>query len=332
MSEALEARAEIAKIARLLTADPGELSYLEQVKPEGLIKFRDQLTELFYGGEIGGLRRFVGPTKILPASLIASITQEAVGPVLTARIAGLVDPAQAIAVVSKLPVEFVADVAVELDPRRVAKIVGGLSDELIAEISGILAQRKEYVAMGRFVAFLSGEALAATFDRSKDADLLQTAFVLEGKGQLTVAVGLLPDKRLRGIMRAAAKQDMWMEAIDLVLHLDDEQYARVIDLVAEEDEATLDALVRTAHDAELWSLVLPIASDMEYPGKVVDALLRADDATIKDFIAAVVEYALWDELYALIEKVSKPQRAQFRKRATKLKLMDKLKPVKDVLG
>jgi hypothetical protein len=221
---------------------------------------------------------------------------------------------------------------VELDPRRVAKIVGGLSDELIAEISGILAQRKEYVAMGRFVAYLSGEALAATFDRSKDADLLQTAFVLEGKGQLTVAVGLLPDKRLRGILRAAGKQDMWMEAIDLVLHLDDEQYARVIDLVADEGEVTLDALVRTAHDQQLWSLVLPIASDMEYPGKVVDALLRTDDATIKDFIAAVVEYALWDELYALIEKVSKPQRTQFRKRATKLKLMDKLKPVKDVLG
>lgn len=332
MSEALEVRAEIAKIARLLTVDSGELGFLEQIKPEGLMKFREQLTELFYGGEIGGLRRFVGPTKILPASLIASITQEAVGPVLTARIAGLVDPAQAIAVVGKLPVEFVADVSVELDPRRVARIIGGLSDELTADISGILAQRKEYVAMGRFVAYLSGEALAATFDRSKDADLLQTAFVLEGKGQLTVAVGLLPDKRLRGIIRVAGKQDLWVEAIDLVLHLDDEQYARVIDLVAAEGEATLDALVRTAHAERLWSLVLPIASDMEQPAKVVDAMLRADDATIKSCITAIVEYALWDELYALIEKMSKPQRAQFRKRAAKLDLMAQLKPVKDVLG
>ncbi|MBK5230260.1 MAG: hypothetical protein JJE27_03710, partial [Thermoleophilia bacterium] len=209
MSERLEIRAEIAKIARLLAVDSSELVYLEQVKPESLIAFRERLTELFFGGETGGLRRFLGASKILPASLIASITQDTVGPVLTARIAGLVEPAQAIAVVGKLPVEFVADVAVEIDPRRVAPIIGGLSDQLIADISGILALRKEYVAMGRFVAYLSGEALAATFDRSKDADLLQTAFVLEDKEQLTVAVGLLPDKRVRGVIRVAGKQDMW---------------------------------------------------------------------------------------------------------------------------
>ncbi|MBI5310595.1 MAG: hypothetical protein HZB14_06155 [Actinobacteria bacterium] len=332
MSEALEVRAEIAKIARLLGTEADQLGYLEDVKTEGLIKFRDQLVELFFGGEIGGLQRFVGPSKILPSSLIASVTQEAVGPVLTARIAGLVDPSQAIAVVGRLPTEFLADVAVEIDPRRVPGIIGGLSDQVVNDIAEILVKRKEYVAMGRFVAYVSGEQLAATFDMATDADLLQTAFVLEDKDHLSVAVGLLPDKRLRGIMRAAGKNGLWAEAIDLVLHLDDEQYARVIDIVAAESDEILDALIQTAHQQQLWSLVVPIASDMERPENVMAALNRADNGVVKGCFDAVVEYALWDELYALLEKLSPDQRSVFRKRAGAMKLLSKLEPVKELLG
>ncbi|MBI4898279.1 MAG: hypothetical protein HY827_07910 [Actinobacteria bacterium] len=331
MSEALEVRAEIAKIARLLAVEPDAVSYLDKIRPADLVKFREQLIELFYGGEIGGLQRFVGPSKILPTGLVASITQESVGPVLTARIAGLVDPAQAIAVVAKLPIEFLADVAVEIDPRRAARIIGGLSEDVTGTITEILIGRREYVALGRFVGFVSGATLASTFDRVSDADLLQTAFVMEDKDQLTVAVGMLPDKRLRGLIRAAGRLDMWAEAIDLVLHLDDEQYARVIDLVAGESDATLDALIRTACDEKLWSLVLPIASDMDKPGKVIDALLRADDAAIISMVDVTIEYAQWDELYALLEKTPDDRLKIFRKRTAKLKLTEQLEPVADLL-
>lgn len=332
MSEALEIRAEIAKIARLLAVEPDEIEYLSKVRPEGLVKFREQLIELFFGGEIGGLQRFVGPSRILPSSLIASITQESVGPVLTARIAGLVDPGQAISVVGKLPHEFLADVAVELDPRRVASIIGNLPEATVHAVTEILMRRKEYVALGRFVAYVSPEMLAATFDRSKDADLLQVAFVMEDKDQLSVAVGLLPDKRIRGFIRAAGKLDMWPEAIDLALHLDDEEYARVIDIVAAESDDVLDALVRTAHEQDLWSLVLPIASDMESPGKVGAALLRADNTVLKGMFDTIVAYALWDEFYALLEKLPDDQRKVLRKRAAAIKMLGKLEPVRELLG
>lgn len=332
MSEALEVRAEIAKIARLLGTDAEELAYLEGVKPEGLIDFREQLVELFYGGDVGGLQRFVGPSKILPSSLIASVTQEAVGPMLTARIAGLVDPAQAIAVVARLPIEFLADVAVEIDPRRVAGIIGGMTDQVVGDIAEVLVGRREYVAMGRFVAYVSGEQLAATFDMADDVDLLQTAFVLEDKDHLSVAVSLLPDERLHGIMGAAGTNGLWAEAIDLVLHMDDEQYARVIDIVAEESDEILDALITTAHEERLWSLVVPIASDMSDPAQVIAALIRADNTIVKSCLNAVIEFALWDELYALLEKLPDDQRSVIRKRAAAMKMLSKLAPVKEILG
>jgi hypothetical protein len=49
MSEVLEARAEVFKIARLLHTDPAEIAFAEQVDSDELRAFRDQLIELFYG-------------------------------------------------------------------------------------------------------------------------------------------------------------------------------------------------------------------------------------------------------------------------------------------
>lgn len=331
MSETLEIRAELQKIARLLQLDPADLSYLDGIGPAPLAELREQIVELLFG-EVGGMQRFVAPSRILPASLVASITRDTIGPVLAARIAGLVDPNQAISVVDRLPVEFLADVAVELDPRRISGIIAGLPDEKTAAITGLLAKRKEYVAMGRFMGHLSEHALAVTFGQSKDADLLQIAFVVEDKESLSTAVRLLPDKRLHSILHSAEKLDLWAEAIDLLLHLDDEQYLRMVELVSEEGVSVLDALVRTAHTEQIWSLVVPIAADMTNPVNIVSAILRADDAVMKSMVAGVVEYSTWDELYALLEKVSDKQRAELRERAAKLRLLKQLEPVDDLLN
>jgi hypothetical protein len=57
VSEALETRAEIVKLARLLDVDPDALSYLSSVSPEDLARFRDQATEALYARGAAGLKR-----------------------------------------------------------------------------------------------------------------------------------------------------------------------------------------------------------------------------------------------------------------------------------
>lgn len=173
------AQVEILKLARLLQRDPDQLSYLEQVPPEDLRRLRELVIDRLFTAQEGALRRLVAASRLLPVGLVASLGQNTFGPMLSARIAGLLDPARAIEIADKMPVEFLAEVAIELDPRRASDVIAGIAPARIFEITDRLARQQEYVTMGRFVAHLSDEALAAAVSALDDEALSQTAFVIE---------------------------------------------------------------------------------------------------------------------------------------------------------
>lgn len=174
--------AEIVKLARLLHRDPEQFAYLERVPPEDLRALREQATEALFTAHEAALRRLVAASKLLPAALVASLGQRTFGPMLSARIAGLLDPERAVEIAGKMPTEFLAEIAVELDPRRASAVIAGIPAERIFEITAELTRREEYVTMGRFVAHLSDPALDAALSALDDEALSQTMFVLEDGG------------------------------------------------------------------------------------------------------------------------------------------------------
>ena len=332
MSEVLEARAEVIRLARLLGAPPETMTFMEKVGSEGLRKFRRQLVDVFYGSEQGSVERFAKIGNLLPSPVIAALTKEAVGPVLAARISGLVDPAQAIAIVARLPIDFVADIAVEIDPRRIGPVIGGLPSETVGALAITLVKRKEYVTLGELGGFADDDAQAVVFDAASDADLLQIAFVTENKENVSKSIALLSDKRLGSIMRTAGKEGLWAEALDLLRSMNDDDYFRVIDIAARQDEATLDAFITTAQNDALWDLVIPSIAQMADPAKTVAALLRADAATIKGFVDAVVKQRAWDDMRELLQKLSEHQLAELRKQIAEHGGAAKFKPVAELLA
>jgi hypothetical protein len=121
--------------------------------------------------------------------------------------AGRLEPSRAVAVAGKLSTDFLADVAVELDPRRTSAVIAGIPARRIGAITAELVRRAEYVTMGQFVGHLGDEALRAALDEMSDADVLRVGFVLEDKGGLDRLVGPpesrapAPDRQERHIPR-----------------------------------------------------------------------------------------------------------------------------------
>ncbi|MBJ7355679.1 MAG: hypothetical protein JHC98_12715, partial [Thermoleophilaceae bacterium] len=215
MSAQLQTHAEIVKIAHLLQVEPIEIEYLAACDPDTLVALRLQLVEIYYGDESSTLKRFAKVGNLLPSSVIASLTKEAVGPVLAARIAGFVDPKQAAAVVAKLPPGFVVDIATAIDPRRVGPVIGRLDDVTVERVSLELIKRHEYVTMGQFVGFATDAILRSSFNFASDEALLRTAFVAEDKDRISAALKPQSDERIASIITTAAKGDLWPEAMDL---------------------------------------------------------------------------------------------------------------------
>jgi hypothetical protein len=123
----LAARAEVLKLARLLDEDPDELGFLESVAVADLVALREGVTEVLFSAHAGVLTRLVAASRLLPTSVVAAIGERAFGPVLSARLAGLLDPERAVDMAGRLPVSFLADVAVEIDPRRASALLGAAS-------------------------------------------------------------------------------------------------------------------------------------------------------------------------------------------------------------
>jgi hypothetical protein len=258
-ADLLQAHAEVLKLARILGRDPDTLAYLERLPPEDLRQLRDNVTEALYDAHVGSLGRLAAASRLLPAGLTATIGQRAFGPLLSARLAGMLETDKAVEVAAKLPPPFLADVAVELDPRRASDLIAKIAPALIGQVTAELTARREYVTMGRFVGHLSDDSVDAAMARMDDEAVLQVAFVLEDRGQLSRLLGRLPKGRSAGIIDAAAREGLWLEALDLLNHISNRQRREMVSATLSLSEPAFEAILDTIVEHDLWDEVLLIA-------------------------------------------------------------------------
>ncbi len=230
MSEQLEVRAEILRLARLLGREAAEFEYLtEGVASHELRALRSQITDVLYDADTAVLGRIAACTKILPNGLTASIGERIFGPVLIARLAGLVDVDKAVEIASRLPDGFLADVAVELDPRRIGPVLARIPAARIGSIAQELLQRHEYVTMGAVVGHLPDQSVVETLTHADPATLLQIALVVEDKAAtLPHLFELIGPERARAMFASAAALGVGDEAEELLRYLSEDQRSLVL--------------------------------------------------------------------------------------------------------
>jgi hypothetical protein len=227
MSGALAVRSEILKLARLLERDPESLSYLEQVPADDIQALRELATERLYDAGGGAISRLALASRLIPPGLIATLATHTFGPVLSARVAGELDPSRAVDVARKLPAPFLADIAIALDPRRAGAVIGHIPAELAGEVTRELTRRGEHVAMGRLVGHIAPDALQSSLAAMTGSDLLAVAFVLEDKSTLDELIDELGPERLDEVLAAAGDEGLWPEALDLFATLSPETQERI---------------------------------------------------------------------------------------------------------
>lgn len=302
MSERLDVRAEVLKIARLLGVEEADVAYLADVSSADLRDFRAKATDRLFEGA-PGLVRAAAAGRLIPSRLAATIAQRAFGPMLCARAAGGADPAKAVDVAAHLPANFLADVAIHLDPRRVAEVIAGVPTELVVPVGRELERRGEFVTMGRFLAFVPDQSIAAAIGALTDETMLRTAFVLEHKDRLDHAIGLLPPERLPGIIRTASELDLWSEALDLLHHVSDERKGPIADLLSELPVEVVAELVAAVTVDDLWSTLLPVVRVMQPDARLAVAAMPAfhTAAVLASILDSAIADDLWLDLVPLVD-------------------------------
>jgi hypothetical protein len=310
VSTALETRAEIIKLARVLAAPPEQLAYLERAAPKDLRTLREQATDALFEGDRDRLRKLALASRILPSAIGATIARWALGPLLSARVTGLLDPSKAVDLAKRLPAAFLADIAIDLDPRRAREVIERMPAAQVAEIAGELGQRDEQVTMGRFVGYLDDEAIGAAIEQLDDASVLRVAFVMEDKDRLDHILGLIPDQRMAGILKAAERERLWPEALDLLDNMSDQRKGALAELAAA--QGLLESLAESAYANGLWDVVLPVIPLMSEASKAILGRLPIveDTAALASILDAAGEHDLWAALLPLVDHLPAGPRNQ----------------------
>ncbi len=262
MSAALESRAEVAKLAGLLSVPVERFDALAELSPATLRELREQVTDVLYDSDVGALKRAAAASRHIPPAISATVAQKAFGPLLCARISGLVDTRTAVAVAGRLPTAFLADVSVAMDPRRASDVIGALPADGVIEVAAELARRGEHVTMGRFVGHLDDATIVGCFAVLSDADMLEAGFVMEDKDRLDTIIGLLPAGRLQGIITAAHEDGLWPEALDLFTHVSPARRGELGDVALGQDDAHVEAMLEAVQREDLWDTLADVAATM----------------------------------------------------------------------
>jgi hypothetical protein len=220
VSAATDSRSEVAKLARLLGLDgPESLAYLDRVPAPELRDYREAVTDLLYDDDRAALQRAADAARLLPAGTLAKIGERALGPLICARLTGLLDSDRVADISGQFSIGFLAQVAAELDPRRAVDVVTSIPPDRLLAIALRMAAREEHVAMGRFVAYLDDRTLEACIEELSDEDLLRIAFVLEGKERLADVYEVVGLERTQRMLDGAKSIGLDEEALDLFDHL-----------------------------------------------------------------------------------------------------------------
>ena len=235
----LVARVEVEKLAHDLSVDAGRLEFLAAL-PAGTVRtLRADLAEALFARHEARFRRLAKLSHLAPMPIVAKVAEVAFSPLLGARVAAVMEPEHAVRLARRLNVAFLTDLSVRLDPVRAEPIIRGLPADLVVDIGRRLVERKEYVALGRFVSVVDADAaLAVVVDATAD-DLLRVASFTEDADALDGVIGGLSDERLTEVLTVGLASERYDDLATLLQAVGPQTRERLVGLLGDLDAQPL---------------------------------------------------------------------------------------------
>jgi len=242
-------RAELAKLSRVLGAAEPAVQFLASRDHLELRQLEDRVSAALFDEHRAAFQRLADASRLLPASLVAKMSELVFGPMLSARVSGLMPPERAIEVAGKLRTKFLADVTIQLDPRSASELLARMPIRIVVDVAALLLQRGEYVTMGRFVDELPNAAIRAVMENlDDDAALVRIAGYVERRERLLELVEMIPADRLRRVVAAiaAGPADVQLSGLVMMSQLSERQQGLIGDIAVALGADTVKALVTAA--------------------------------------------------------------------------------------
>lgn len=227
MSGTLEVRVELLKLARVLGTDTDDLDFLDGAEPSSLRELRYSVADHLVSRGQERFERVGAVASYLPTVVAAKLAQDALGPQLSGRMAGLLSLEQIGEFVDRLPPAFLADLAPVVDLRAIGPLISDISEAKLAAAAAVLIERADWITIAAFVDSSPPERLARTINEIDGEALLLIGLAMENRSRVDEILGLLEDGKVRDLLVAAAEKNLAAEAMHMITAMSDAGLARV---------------------------------------------------------------------------------------------------------
>lgn len=217
---ALTSALEITKLAHEMHVDESELAFLATTSPDDLRDLRGIVSHAMFSRHESRVKGLAAVSKKLPAAVTAKITEIAMGPMLSARVAAVMDPADAAKLAGHLKPEFLAELSVHLDPSRVEGIIAKLDSALVVEVGRRLLSEGHLLTLARFTGVVRPETSLEVVDGASGAEILQLALFIDEPSVVDPILAGLSDETVAEIAAATAEHGEAADALLAALHED----------------------------------------------------------------------------------------------------------------
>lgn len=305
MGHDLATKAELVKLARALGASPDEVAFAATLPHTTIRLVREHVVATLYDEHRSAFQRVAMITRLLPTALNVRITLRAFPPLLAARVAGEMPPDRAAELANRMPVEYLTQACVHLDPRRAAALVHRVKQDRVLAVIGELVEQGDFITLGRLLDSATEPIVREVAATVPTEALLQVGMYAESDKHLTKAVALLPQPRLREIVRDALSgpAELRSAGLSLIGRLsDDALRGQLAEYAAEADDESLTAMLRTAIDdgavAELLTAVAAMGEQAQRRVLTLPAL--TEPHTLGHLVRAVEKYSLWPRMAPVV--------------------------------
>jgi len=239
-------RLEVTKLADELGTAEEDLHFLAEGAVADLRELRHLITHARYVRHERRLSRLAGLSKLAPAAMTARISEHALGAEVSARVATLIDPADAGKLTRHLAPEFLTDVSVSLDPERAEAVITSLPETLIVDVGHRLLARGEHLTLTRFVAVVSVDVALQVLEDATADELLTLGMFAEDHAALDAIVARFSDERISSVVEVADSSGRHEDAIAMLSFLGPETQKRFLAVINGLPDAERDRFTRLA--------------------------------------------------------------------------------------
>ena len=252
----LGARVEVHKLAAELDVDPEELVFLADRSVAELRRLRSALTAGLFKRHERRFHRVATLAGMVPVQIAAKAAQLALGPMVAARVAGVLDPGHAAKMAGILPRSFLTEVTLSLDPARASAIIERLPEDVVVRVGQDLARRHEVVTLARFVGTIPARVAAKVVSHADPADLLTIALYAEDALALDEIIAAIPDELVDSVLAQAHRDHKEVDALTLLTALRPESRERMLRLVSGQEWDVREGFIAAVIAARAWPEVL----------------------------------------------------------------------------